>query len=513
MGERSKGPLWSSGYVTVVFSMIFLTVISVVLTALEAVRVSAVRLQAEVACAVACEAFLSQYQPQVQAGYGLYLVERDGLDTEFLKYFIRKNCFEENGTSGTGWFSPVLESAAIDGQTGVSDEDFRYLEDQICDLMTALKGTELAGNIWDSITGTPLEEVETKKDQLTAQLEQEGALAQQQEMAQEEAAGETSQEETQRPSGETVEDPRKNLTQLLKYPVLSLLMEDDLSDAVLDMKSLSALAAPEENVSAPAGFMEYTDVTRELKAESLDLKGMSQDLGRSWIADAYILEFFNNGANPQKTGRAGALSYEVEYILSGRASDSANLQNTVNRILLIRMILNMTFLLQSASKTAAAHTVAAALAAAVLMPFLEEIIYLLILAAWAYGEALVDCRSLLGGGRVPLMKTEATWSLSLELLTKLDVSQLSERDGAESSDGMSYEDYLRILLMGVSREKKYTRMLNLIEANTRLTDGDFLMSQCVFGISVRADFVFYPVFFHSAGMGRYEHHVHMSIAY
>ena len=87
--------------------MIFLAVISVVLSALEAVRVSAVRLQAEVACAIACEAFLSQYQPQVQARYGLYLIEDDGYDVAFLQQFINENC----GYSKTGRFGCPMANA------------------------------------------------------------------------------------------------------------------------------------------------------------------------------------------------------------------------------------------------------------------------------------------------------------------------------------------------------------------------------------------------------------------
>ena len=44
--------------------------------------------------------------------------------------------------------------------------------------------------------------------------------------------------------------------------------------------------------------------------------------------------------------------------------------------------------------------------------------------------------------------------------------------------------------------------------------GSFLLSNCVFGISVCADFIFYPVFFHNTlGKPRYEHHVRKSIAY
>ncbi len=524
MGKQYKGHFCGSGYVTVVFSMIFLTVISVVLSALEAVRVSAVRLQAETACAIACEAFLSQYQPQVQARYGLYLVERDGFDTTFLQQFIKANCGEDTdrADSGAGWLNPILESAVIDQQTGIRDEDFRYLEDQIFDLMIVLKGSDYAERIRDSLMGTSMADVEAEKQQMTSKLEQEGTLAQQQKEAAQRAADENeggnSEPESPEDSsaGEPVDDPRENLSQMLKYPILSLIMDGRLSDAVLDTASLSDLTAPEENVSAPKGFMDYTDVTQELKKQSLDIKSAAGSAAKSLVADAYILDFLSNGAKPQKKGQAGVLSYETEYILSGQDSDAANLQNTVNRIMLIRMILNMTYLLKSTAKTAAVHAAAAALASAILMPFLEEIIYLLILAAWAYGEALVDCRSLLNGGKVPLMKSDATWVLSLEQLTKLSVSQLSGYAGKDDdAQGMCYEDYLRILLLGVSKEKKYVRLMNIIEANTRLLDGceSFRMDQCVFGISVCADFIFYPVFFHNAGKDRYEHHVHMSIAY
>ena len=138
MEEKSERSRMGSAYITVMFAMLFLTIISVLLSSMEAVRVSAVRLRAEIACALACEAFLSQYQPQVQARYGLYLVERDGWDAAFLRQFIEENCgtLDEGGVS---WIRPVLESVAIDGEIGLEDEDFRYFEMQISDLMKHIK--------------------------------------------------------------------------------------------------------------------------------------------------------------------------------------------------------------------------------------------------------------------------------------------------------------------------------------------------------------------------------------
>ena len=307
------------------------------------------------------------------------------------------------------------------------------------------------------------------------------------------------------------------MTQMLKYPILSLIMDGEVSKAVLESEGLSDLTSPEKNVSSIRSFMDYKDITNELEDNSLDVAGIIQDTGNEFLVDCYIIDFFKNAAGQDRTDDSTVLSYEVEYILSGREADAANLQNTVNRLSLIRMIMNMVYLMQSGTKTAAVRAVAAALASAVLMPFLEELFYLLIIAAWAYGEALVDCKCLLGGGKVPLMKSDSTWTLSLEQLTKIGISQLSGYAAADNnSEGLGYEDYLRLLLLSISKEKKYIRLMNIIEANIRLEEGcgSFLLSNCVFGISVCADFIFYPVFFHNTlGKPRYEHHVRKSIAY
>lgn len=525
MRRRFCGHYSVGAYISVMLSMIFLTVISVVLSALEAVRVSAVRLQAEIACAIACEAFLSQYQPQVQAGYGLYLIERDGYDIAFLQQFIHENCgySKDQAASGVCWQRPELESVTISEEITVWDEDFRYLEEQILAWMIASKGSDYAGEVLDRLKGIHFIDAEAEKRKFTSRLDQIGAASDVQKEAIENAAGESLETfpdggtSNDAQTTEKVEDPRESLTQMLKYPMLALVTDGEISKAVLDKDALSQWMPPEKNVSSIHSFMDYKEITGELKDHYLNIPEMIQDTGNEFFVDCYIIDLFKNGTDQGKDKHRSVLSYEVEYILSGREEDAANLQNTVNRLSLIRMIMNMVYLMQSSTKTAAIRVAAAALASAILMPFLEEVFYLLILAAWAYGEALIDCKCLLDGGKVPLMKSDNTWTLSLNQLTHIGISQLSGYAVSNhDAQGMSYEDYLRLLLFGVSKEKKYVRMLNLMEANVRLEDGcdSFLLSNCVFGITVCADFIFYPVFFHNTfGKSRYEHHVQKSIAY
>ena len=552
MGGKTEKNCIGNAYITVTFAMLFLTIISVLLSSMEAVRVSAVRLRGEIACAIACEAFLSQYEPRVQARYGLYLVERDGWDTAFLKQFIEENCGSLD-EGGVAWIRPVLESVAIDGEIHIEDEDFRYFEDQISDLMITVKGSQYAGQVKDSLLGLLSSDVEAEKDSLSSGIGKTGEAAriQQEEASKESSDGEcsdaghthsgntdsgskTAGEES---GGTAVEDPRKNITDMLKHPILSLVMDGEISGAVLDRNKLSDVTDPERDVDQIGGFMDYKDVTKGMESTSLDLKDSIESLGEGFLVNCYIVDFFKNAASPGKpsgicydasgnlTGQGErrqiqgktALEYETEYIICGKSSDGGNLQSVVNRISLIRMVMNMTYLLQSPAKSGAVHSVAAALASAVFMPFLEELFYMLIMAAWAYAEALVDCRCLLGGGKVPFLKSDTTWTLSLGQLGKLGAGQMEGYARADASDsGHSYEDYLHMLLLTVNREKKYIRLINLIEANTRLEDGgqDFNAGLCVFGISICADFTFSP-FFYGPGTGKrqYDHHVSKSIAY
>lgn len=539
------------GYVTVIFAMILLTVISVILSSIEAVRISSVRMRTEAACAIASEAFLSQYQPQVQARYGLFLLERDGYDDAFLKQFIEKNCNStDHQSAGIRWTDASLSSVAIIDERNLSSDDFKYFEAQICDYMKITKGTEYAQAALSKLTGFSSQNLNRQKDRLSTQLTTTGSSSDRQKAEAEAAAKDnpdsdahkqTSQSSTEQPQ---VKDPRKNITQLLRYPILTLLMDGKLSTASLDMSSLSEITAAEKNVSQIGGFLQYQDVSDNLSGSELGLVDQIWSKGQELLVDSYILDYLKNASTPEKksgtcfkkddaTGEYGtsstgglqrcqingssALQYEVEYILSGNAKDARNLENTVNRLALIRMLLNLSYLYQDQAKTAAVRSVATALSAALLMPFLEEIFYILILAAWAYGEALIDCRHLLEGGKVPLMKDASTWNLSLNQLSQLQSTQVSS--GSESNGdqkGLSYEDYLRLLLLGVSREKKYIRLMNIIEANIHLESGceSFSMGQCVLGITLCADFEFFPIFAANPfSDGRYEHHVLKSIAY
>ena len=96
-------------------------------------------------------------------------------------------------------------------------------------------------------------------------------------------------------------------------------------------------------------------------------------------------------------------------------------------------------------------------------------------------------RELFAGGRVPLVKTAADWQLSLEnlgeLLKKLDSSRRN------SAGGMSYEDYLQVMLMTKNRQQKVLRGMDMIECTIRDKGNrpHFRLDHCIVALEASAD--------------------------
>lgn len=196
----------------------------------------------------------------------------------------------------------------------------------------------------------------------------------------------------------------------------------------------------------------------------------------------YLMEKLGNYTAPGK----GGLKYQTEYILGGKTGDIENLKSVARRLLLIREGVNMVHLVSDGTKRAQAAGLAAAIASAFLIPPATGVIEAAILLCWAFGESILDVRELFDGGKVPLVKSAADWQLSLENLAELLNGLDSVRRGSE--DGMSYEDYLQVLLLGVSREEKITRAMDMIELCVREKGRkNFRMDSCIVAAEVSVD--------------------------
>lgn len=171
------------------------------------------------------------------------------------------------------------------------------------------------------------------------------------------------------------------------------------------------------------------------------------------------------------------LEYETEYLLAGKAKDIDNLKAVAGQILAIRGGANLIALMQDEGKKQYVQILAFSMASLLGIPEAEEVLEELLKIIWAMAEALYDVTLLLQGGRIPVIKQPGEWHYSMENALNFVRPETGQ---TKITDGLSYEDYLRILLCFHGKEELTMRMADVMEMNIRNTPGNenFCMDGC-----------------------------------
>lgn len=117
-----------------------------------------------------------------------------------------------------------------------------------------------------------------------------------------------------------------------------------------------------------------------------------------------------------------------------------NLKIVLDKIKNIRFVPNYLYLQSDEEKKAETKALAAVISTLLANPELIPVIQQGLLAAWAYGESIMDLRALAAGKKVPAIKTKETWKLSLSNLLKLGTSE-----DAGTDSGKTMELIMRII--------------------------------------------------------------------
>ncbi len=263
-------------------------------------------------------------------------------------------------------------------------------------------------------------------------------------------------------------NPIRSVGELKKSPILTLVMPKDqnVSEKRIDRREMLA------HRSRNSGYGEFSDVAAEDKKVSALLFG------------EYLLKHFRGFT---KTDHAGVLDYELEYILAGKDSDRENLESVVKKLLLLRFVPNYTYILTDSEMRAEAEATALTLCTLLAVPAITEAAAQGILLAWAYGEAIMDLRSLLKGSKVPLIKSKESWQLQLARLLTLGTEE-DYNDGRDDMGGLAYTEYLRMLLFLEDQETAAARALGAAEQNLRKIHGQayFRADLCISRLEVRS---------------------------
>lgn len=166
---------------------------------------------------------------------------------------------------------------------------------------------------------------------------------------------------------------------------------------------------------------------------------------------------------------------ETEYILYGKENEKENMEELTRELMAVRTGLNFLYLFSDSEKKSEARALAAAISGAVGAAPLTEAVMLLVLTAWAMGQAVLDLKELYAGGKVPIQHTRTTFSLSLEGL----LENFSEAVGKEkgSGEGIELSGYERLLLFLHMDGDVIYRTADVIQMNLRISQPDFLMER------------------------------------
>lgn len=480
------------GSITIWLSLVMCVILSLVLACIQSARLSAARAFVSICMDESLFSEFARYDRILFDKYGLLAVDA-GFGGGSINFAAVADEIDEAAREAASvnedLFRISLKQTDITGYVLATDSGAAPLKSQISSLMTAKLGVDGVNRLIDMVnTNEPIirdqeergvsdpENIKEAYENSKAEAAARRAEREAEREARGETGGETGGEAGagtegggaeghEEPAGlaevpEDFKNPLDNVQAIMRMGIYNVILPDptDISTRSIDLSSLAE--------------------KREFQSGMGILPSEESGAADHFLMAAYITDFFPDFLSGQ-TGEG--LKYQAEFAVAGRGSDAENLKSVLDRLLLIRMGLNFVYLSFFApEKKAEAEGVALIIASILMAPELTEAIAQVLLLAWAYGEGMMDLKTLLAGGKSPVLKDESTWQLSLEKLAVFS----HETAPDTNLTGLTYDEYLTILLCMIPDGELTGRTLDLLEYNRRIEGGDpgFRIDSCLTAI-------------------------------
>ena len=221
------------------------------------------------------------------------------------------------------------------------------------------------------------------------------------------------------------------------------------------------------------------------KAKSLGSKGGLQSAVANAGSELLFIERHFDNAVTYATDKESYFRNEWEYIIKGSPDDAKNLKAVKRNLFLMRNALNLASLYKDPKKVELIISVAESITPGPLGLATQ----LIIAEAWAALETEEDMKTLLNGGRVPILKGPNDWQTGLggvldsdEVKDKLDDESkelLNENRGEINrlpgifdavnavKDGLNYDEHLLIFILAMDEKTRLLRIMDLVQINMK----------------------------------------------
>lgn len=451
------------GSITVFLSLATVLIMSFMTAMLEGARISCLQAEAALVSELCTQSVFANYHRGLWEDYHLLFLDGSGGQTEFSVSSLegmaleeaRRNLANGGGYGTKGWDLMGLSCQDVFAGSYLlaTDGEGRAFLREVCRQMAL------------EIPYDTLEELKSQKQQ-SDELEEKAknkdsqwekaleALEEARELqSQNGGEGETqgAGNGTQGAAGQgeakdSQENPVEYVKQLKASSMLALVLPPG--------ASISTKALPKNGIlkdrSLNQGTMAISD------------SGGIQDL-MLWY---YIRQYFSCFTGPSEKGpKERSLDYEMEYLIGGKKSDGENLEKVAKELLALREVMNFATLMGDSVKKQQALGIATALVGFTGIAPLVIAVQMGILLAWAFLESVLDVRVLLKGGRISLLKSKSEWSSDIGYCREAIEGQ---KEADENEKGLSYLQYLTLLLFFHSAGKLSLRCMTLLEQNEQV---------------------------------------------
>lgn len=451
------------GSITLFLALTLTIILSLIFSLLEAARVQALVRIARRDLQLRLESAFGRYHVPIWDNYHMLFLDGKDAKGQFNLSVLEGILMEEAALEQMerGFYRISLKNIEIEKYALATDQKGKFFREQACRAIKEKLAAQAADRIKGILKqGEALEKDSHKAEEKWKQAQEAAEKAKEAaEAAKKDGEGEAAK--TAREAEKKLpENPMDFVSLWKKSPILTLVVENSFQ---ISPKSIS---------------QKNSIQNRKLETGNLEKAG-KETLEKLWLIQ-YLNTYFScqSGAGAGG-GDSHALDYELEYCIGGKETDSQNLEQAVNRLLLLREAGNFATIMQDSGKQALAMEMAAAAVGFTGLPPLIQAVQVGILLGWSYMESILDVRHLLAGGKVPLIKEVSQWQSDVSLGQKA-----LEQDTKQEEQGLDYREYLQILLLSVKEDTLVYRAMDVMEQNIRLLPGEetFAMDHMIQGV-------------------------------
>ena len=469
------------GYLTVYLALVMTVLISFLLLLIMGAKRNTVRCEAEIAFDNSMQSVLAEYHREMWKQYDLLYIDTSyGSDVPDREKTAAHICdYMEENLPENGLLHLTLQDVYIKEISVPTDEDGQVFRKQVITCMREMYGLEEIKDLAENYAVMKDYGLDTA-DYTEEQLENQHTLEtfEVYEEYSYETEVEIQEPDPEDPDGELrtvtyreertdrrrveVDDPGAGANALRTMGMLPM---------VTDTSKVSLKTVPDEDhISWRLEVIEGNGLNPEAERDQLAISDILDEL----LYQKYVLDKCGYFMKPKKKS---GIDYEVEYILFGRDSDVENLKAMVNRLVILREASNVLFLTTDRVRNAAITALAATVSAVALSPELEPVIKWSLIFGWAYLESIYDVKTLLAGGKIPMIKTPESWKTDISLLSAPTTDLAVDKEGS----GLEYKDYLMLLMLLEDEHDKLFRTMDVMEMDIRKTEGNeyFRIDGCV----------------------------------